>query len=83
VHQPAPQNPDCPKHHHPTFDAVKTDALAQSQLTSTNRAAAAQLLAVTLRNEAFAVSSRSPFSDLAPPPDFPSTGLQQTSVLRI
>jgi hypothetical protein len=83
AHQPTPQNPDCPKHHHPTFDAVKTDALAQSQFTDANRATAAQLLAATLHNEVFAASSQSTFSDLAPPPDLASGRLQQTSVLRI
>jgi hypothetical protein len=83
AHQSTPQNPDCPKHHHPTFDALKTDALAQSQLASTNRATAAQLLAVNADNEGSAVSSRASFSDLAPPPDFSSPLDQQVSVLRI
>ncbi len=83
AHQRTPQNPDCPKHHHPTFDAVKTDALSQSQLTGANRATAAQLLAVTLQNEAFALSSHSPFSDPAPAPDLNFAIYQKLSVLRI
>ncbi len=83
AHQSTPQNPDCPKHHHPTFDALKTDALAQSQSTSTNRSTATQLLAVNAYNERSAVSSQASFSDLAPPPNFSSPLDQQVSVLRI
>ncbi|MGA7852663.1 MAG: hypothetical protein WCA15_05005 [Candidatus Acidiferrales bacterium] len=83
AHQQIPQNPDCPKHHHPTFDAVSTDALAQSQLTSTNRATTNQLLVITTPNEAYAVSSHAPFSDLAPPPDLNSALYRKFSVLRI
>jgi hypothetical protein len=79
----SPQNPDCPTHHHPTFDAVKSDALSQSQFTDANRATAAQLLPVTLRSAAFAAPSHSLFSDLAPPPDLNFPLHQKISVLRI
>ncbi len=83
AHQQTPQNPDCPRHHHPTFDAVKSDALAQSQLTGANRFTAADLLAVTPQNEALTVSSHSLFSDPAPPPDLNSALYPKLSVLRI
>ncbi|MGA8675443.1 MAG: hypothetical protein WB621_09535 [Candidatus Acidiferrales bacterium] len=83
THQRAPQNPDCPKHHHPTFDALKTDAISQSQLIGANRAPAARLLAVTLQHDDFAASSHSTFSDPAPPPDLNFALYEKISVLRI
>jgi hypothetical protein len=83
AHNPTPQNPDCPKHHHPTFDAVKSDALAQSQLTSRNGTTVARLLAVTPLHAAFTLSARATFSDLAPPRNFSSPLDQQVSVLRV
>jgi hypothetical protein len=83
AHQQTPQNPDCPKHHHPTFDAVKSDALAQAQPTSRNGATVAQLLAVTPLHAAFTLSARATFSDLAPPRNFSSPLDQRVSVLRV
>jgi hypothetical protein len=82
THQPTPQNPDCPKHHHPTFDTLKPDSLAQSQSTGANRATA-QLLAITPLHAAFALPSHATFSDLAPPPDLNYALYQKLSVLRI
>ncbi len=79
-HHSDPQNPDCPTHHHPTFDAVQADSLSQLQLSSTNHTTANELLAVTARSEAFRVSVDALSPHLAPL----SIPLgQQISVLRI
>lgn len=83
AHQQTPQNPDCPKHHHPTFDAVKTDALGQSQLTGANHATADQALAVTALGDGIDVSSFASLSDLAPPPNLNFASHQKISVLRV
>jgi hypothetical protein len=83
AHQPTPQNPDCPKHHHPTFDAVKTDTLVQSQSTSANHATPNQMLAVTALGDSLNVSSFASLSDLAPPPNLNFPLYQKISVLRI
>jgi hypothetical protein len=80
-HHSSPQNPDCPTHHHPTFDAVKADALSQLQLSSTGTAS--ELLAVTARREAFSVSGDARSQHLASPPNFNIPLDQQISVLRI
>lgn len=79
----SPQNPDCPKHHHPTFDAVSTDSLAQSQLTGAIRIATNQWIVVAAPNQTSSASSHAPFSDLAPPPDLNFALYQKFSVLRI
>jgi hypothetical protein len=84
AHDGAPQNPDCPQHHHPTYDAVGTDALAQSQLVSARHAAAAQLLAVTVRSGEFTGVSMHAFSPhLAPAPNLNISLSQQSPALRI
>ncbi|MFZ0584574.1 MAG: hypothetical protein WAN72_21240 [Candidatus Acidiferrales bacterium] len=83
AHRPTPQNPDCPKHHHPTFDAVKTDTLGQSQLTGTNHANPNQMLAVTTLGDSIDVSSFASLSDLAPPPNLNFASHQNISVLRV
>lgn len=83
AHQPTPQNPDCPKHHHPTFDAVKTDTPLQFQLTGANHATANQMLAVTALGDSLNVSSFASLSDLAPPPNLNFARHQKISVLRI
>jgi len=82
-HQRDPQNPDCAKHHHPTFDAVKADVLSQFQLNSASHAAARQLLAVAMQGEASSVSADALSPHLAPPPNLNIPLQQQVSVLRI
>jgi hypothetical protein len=77
------QNPDCAKHHHPTFDAVKADALSQFQLSSTSHATASQLLAIATRGEATNVTSDALSPHLATPPNLNLPLQQQISVLRI
>ena len=83
AHQRTPQNPDCPKHHHPTFDALKTDALSQSQSLSINHAIGKHLLAITTRNEAAGIESAALSEQFASPPNLDSPLQQQISVLRI
>jgi hypothetical protein len=81
-HHSDSQNPDCTKHHHPTFDAVKADVLSQFQLSSASHAAASQLLAIATRG-ATNVSADALSSYLAPPPNLNLPLQQQISVLRI
>jgi hypothetical protein len=83
THHNAPQNPDCPRHHHPTFDAVKTDALQQSQLSSANHVSATRLLVITTRSALTGVQSSALPSRFASPPNLNIPLPQQISVLRI
>jgi hypothetical protein len=82
-HHSDPQNPDCAKHHHPTFDAVKADVLSQFQLSSTSHANASQLLAIAMRGEASGVSSDALSPHLGSPPNLNAPLHQQISILRI
>jgi hypothetical protein len=81
-HQSDRQNPDCAKHHHPTFDAVKADVLSQFQLSSTSRDMASQFLALVTRTETTIVTSDTISPHLAPTPNVIPLH-QQVSILRI
>ncbi|MGC2723940.1 MAG: hypothetical protein WA224_08255, partial [Candidatus Acidiferrales bacterium] len=82
VHRSTPQNPDCPEHHHPTFEALQADSLAQSPLPST-KLATAHLFAVTAPASSANVPSPASLSDLAPPPNLNFPLHQKISQLRI
>lgn len=82
-HHSDSQNPDCARHHHPTFDAVKADALSQFQSSGASYAAASQLLAIATGGEAANVSADALSPRLAPPPNLNLPRQQQISVLRI
>jgi hypothetical protein len=82
-HQSDPQNPDCVKHHHPTFDAVKTDVLSQFQLSSTGHDMASQFLALVTRTGTTGVTSDTISPHLAPTPNVNIPLQQQVSILRI
>ena len=80
-HQSDSQNPDCAKHHHPTFDAVKADV--QSQLSSAAHANASQMLAVATPGDAAGAFLPTLFVDSAPPPNLNLALQLRNSVLRI
>ena len=80
-HQSDSQNPDCAKHHHPTFDAVKADA--QFQLSSATHAHAGQLLAVATPGDSTGLLLLAHFFDSAPPPNLDIPLQLRNSVLRI
>jgi hypothetical protein len=83
THHSAPQNPDCPQHHHPYFDAVRTDALSQSHFLSTNHVTATRLLAAATRNEAAGTSTNTLSPQVASPPNLSIPVSQQICELRI
>jgi hypothetical protein len=82
-HQNDPQNPDCAKHHHRTFDAVKADALSLIQLSSTSHDMASQFLGVATRSEATSVTLDALSPHLALTPNLNIPVHQQVSVLRV
>lgn len=80
-HQHDPQNPDCAKHHHPAFDAVKADALSLFQLSSTSHDMASQFLAVATEATSITLDTLSPH--LAPTPNLNIPLHQQVPILRV